>query len=237
MHIPQSHDEAVQLAIDLKNRLSIKQVSRNFVASLSSRKLIYRSGLPALAVMQKFPDHKFAHIKGFGPDNQCSTCISSRNNPSYQTKEFIEEGSESTGGLVSYGNIYMYWALLALQEELPELVPSESDYHILLKIIQTIENVPSDTTPRFLQKSLRTIKDFHSNEEQRITLLETFGYCGILQTEEHRGSLYKYTPLGLAPRKRHSSDWCYPVDWWMGKDGVNRSAVNFWFPELESLTK
>jgi hypothetical protein len=235
MIIPQSHDDAVLLAIDLKERISIKDVTRNFISSLSSGKLIYRSGLPALAILQTFPNHKFTHIKDFGPDYQCSTCISSNKNPAYQTEEYLKGGSESTGGLVSYGDIYMYCALLTLHEELAPLEPCESDYRILLEIIKTIENIPVDTTPRILQKSLKAIEGFRSNEEQRKTLLETLGYCGILQTEKHKGCLYEFTCLGLAPRKRHSSDWNYPVDWWTGKDGINRSALNFWFPELAGL--
>jgi hypothetical protein len=233
--IPQSHDEAVSLALSLKERISTQQVTNNFIASLSSGELIYRSGLPALAIMQTFPNHTFIHTKDFGPDYMCSTCISSNKNPSYQTKEWMVEGFKDTGGLISYGDIYMYCTLLMLQEDFPPLEPCESDYDILFQIIQTIENLPQDATPSTAQKLLKPIKGFRSNEEQRRTLLETFGYCGILQTEKHQGSLYKFTRLGLAPSKRHTSNWTYPVDWWTGESGINRTALNFWFPNLDGF--
>jgi hypothetical protein len=235
MVIPQAHDEAVLLAVDLGKRVSINRVAKNFVAGLSSGDTVYRSGLPALAIMQTFPAHTFTHAKDFGPDYQCSTCISGSNNPSFQTIEYIKEGARNTGGLISYGDVYMYCVLLLLQEELPPLEPCEHDYEILLQIVRIIENSAPDTTPKILQKLLKDVKGFRSNEEQRRTLIETLGYCGILQTEEHHGCLYKFTRLGLAPRKRHRSDWNYPVDWWMGRDGINQHALRFWFPELDGL--
>ena len=31
--------------------------------------------------------------------------------------------------------------------------------------------------------------------------------------------LHQYTNLSIAPKKRHNSDWHYPIDFWTGKDG------------------
>ena len=31
--------------------------------------------------------------------------------------------------------------------------------------------------------------------------------------------LHQYTNLSIAPKKRHNSDWYYPIDFWTGKDG------------------
>jgi hypothetical protein len=31
--------------------------------------------------------------------------------------------------------------------------------------------------------------------------------------------LHQYTNLSIAPKKRHNSDWHYPVDFWTEKEG------------------
>lgn len=71
--------------------------------------------------------------------------------------------------------------------------------------------------------------------DKKKALLETLGYCSILETNEHKGFLKKYTNLASAPRKTHSSDWNYPVDFWLGKDGINKDAFKFWFGEYKEL--
>ncbi len=79
------------------------------------------------------------------------------------------------------------------------------------------------------------IRGFKSNTEQRQALLETLGYCSILETKEHKGLLEHYTNCASTPRKTHSSDWNYPVDFWSGKDGINKQAFRFWFEEYKEL--
>ena len=49
--------------------------------------------------------------------------------------------------------------------------------------------------------------------------------------------LTRYVNMGVAPRKTHSSDWRYPVDFWLGKDGLNRAALEFWFGECRKRGK
>ena len=63
----------------------------------------------------------------------------------------------------------------------------------------------------------------------------TFDETKYLEINEHKGFLKKYTNLASAPRKTHSSDWNYPVDFWLGKDGINKDAFKFWFGEYKEL--
>jgi hypothetical protein len=44
-----------------------------------------------------------------------------------------------------------------------------------------------------------------------------------------------YTNPGLAPSKSHSSNWAWPVDFWTGKDGINRDAFDFWFGDYKEM--
>ena len=73
--------------------------------------------------------------------------------------------------------------------------------------------------------------------DQAQSLLETLGFCGILETEEHGGLLDGFVRLSTAPTKTHSSDWAYPVDFWTGKDGLNPKAMAFWFAEYQALAQ
>ena len=49
----------------------------------------------------------------------------------------------------------------------------------------------------------------------RIFMWEYVGIFGKFSTY----LLHQYTNLSIAPKKRHNSDWHYPVDFWTEKDG------------------
>ena len=226
--VPRSHDEAVTVGIQLKDELSKKRVTDNFLSSLSSRDLKYRSGLSSLAILQSLPMHSFMHRENEGPEYQCGICAcnSTCNLKSLAVSKFA---ITSVGSFASYGDIYAYALCLKLQDILEPKSPKETDVKIFSEMIAILRDLPSDATANDAQKAIRKIKGFKSNEEERRYLLETLGYCGILETEEHAGFLTKFTKLGLAPSKSHNSDWSYPVSWWTGKDSVNHQALDYWF--------
>ena len=129
----------------------------------------------------------------------------------------------------------LYYYLL--QTNRTEFVkPTESDFRIFSEILTILLAADEkDTVKKTVQLKIGKIKGFKSTTEQRKALLETLGYCSILETNEHKGFLKKYTNLASAPRKTHSSDWNYPVDFWLGKDGINKDAFKFWFGEYKEL--
>jgi len=67
-------------------------------------------------------------------------------------------------------------------------------------------------------------------------LLEIMGYLSILHTEKYRGSFYEFNE-GCTPRSSRSSDWNYPVDFWRGKNGIDKIAFQYWFGEYDELEK
>ena len=119
---------------------------------------------------------------------------------------------------------------------------------ILKEIFETITSVQESDGIRYVYKLLKK-KEFFKHwkkEEKRISvkfaelalqrLLEIMGYLSILHTETYRGSFYEFNE-GCTPRSSRSSDWNYPVDFWRGKNGIDKIAFQYWFGEYDELEK
>lgn len=100
-----------------------------------------------------------------------------------------------------------------------------------------VEVSPQETLKKDIVRRIKKIQLFDTNKIQTQCLLQTLGFCGILETDQHKGPFHKYVNLGLAPKKSHNSDWEYPVDFWTPADSINREAFRFWFGEYPELEK
>jgi hypothetical protein len=223
----QTHDEAMESAFIEFNKCKKKHITDLFLASLSSSRLDWRNGLPAYAIMRVYPRHELSS-NGYN----CLVCPSINQgqiNFTNTNKMRFEKG-----GLYN-GNIYDLYFILEQHNQLCDVEPINDDYRIFKNIIDVINNAEEDDGPSKIQKEIGKIKGFTSNKYQRAGLLETLGFCSILETSRHKGFLYEYINLASAPRFRHSSDWLYPVDWWKGKDGINQEAFMFWFGDYKEL--
>lgn len=120
---------------------------------------------------------------------------------------------------------------------------------ILDEVFETIASVQESDGIRYVYKLLKK-KDFfkHWKIEGKCIgvkfyaelalqhLLEIMGYLSILHTEKYRGSFYEFNE-GITPRSSRSSDWNYPVDFWRGKNGIDKIAFKYWFGEYDELEK
>ena len=108
--------------------------------------------------------------------------------------------------------------------------PSCTDAHIFNEIMMSLVDASSqETLKKDIVKRINKIQLFDTNKTQTQCLLQTLGFCGILETAQHKSPFHEYVNLGLAPKKSHNSDWEYPVDFWTPSDGINREAFKFWF--------
>ena len=228
----QIHDNAIEIAFNEFSNCSKKKITNLFLASLSTHNLDWRVGLSVFAIMQTFPRHTF-ESRGKGYAKTCKICGSVKQLE--VDLNFINQTRYTCGGIVGH-EIYDFTFHLSQQNKLADVTPTDEDFRIFNEIVTLITISSMDETPTSLQRKLRTIKGFKSNEEERRCLLDTLGFCSILETGEHKGFLKTFTDLGLSPRKSRSSDWLYPVDWWRGKDGINKDAFDFWFREYEKIT-
>ena len=251
-----THDELIERIFLEYKKSDKKKYTSLFLSSLSSNSLSNRSGLAVFAIMQNFPKHAFTVNEDTLPDKllfskmdkkdkqfvisqvPCKYC-SSLLNIKVET-ELIEECFSEVGGLIGHDLLTYYYYLLQTNK-MDFVKPKDSDFRVFSEILNILmEAGETDSVKGIVQSKIGWIRGFKSNKEQRQALLETLGYCGILETNECKGLLNKYTNLAIAPKKNHNSDWNYPVDFWLGKDGVNHEALKFWFgdyPELRGFIR
>jgi len=230
----QSHDDALALAQKIATDINKTHVTNLFLASLSTDRIEWRAGLASYAIMQSFPIHTFKPFS-LENDHTCAICCSA--SEAKVNRSFMSSGRFILGGLMGY-DIFELAFSLEQHNLLTDTQPTENDYRIFSAILSIIENVEHDEIPTKLQKKLQKIDGFKSTEEQRRSLLTTLGFSSILETEKHKGFLHTFSNMCQVPRKSRSTYWRYPIDWWVGKDGLNKEAIKFWFgtyPQLKQF--
>lgn len=246
-----THDELINKIFSVYEKLDKEKCSSLFLSSLSSNRLDMRSGLSVFAIMQSFPNHKYIvsdksccrkdlFEKMSEEDKQfmvsttpCAICSNLKKID--LELDLITESFNEVGGLISHA-LLDYYCYLEATNKLKPAIPTQEDFRIFSEILAILLQADEkETAKKSISSEIRKIKGFKSNAEQRKALLETLGYCSILETKEHKGLLTKYTNLAVAQRKTHSSDWNYPADFWIGRDGINKESLKFWFGEFKEL--
>jgi hypothetical protein len=233
-----AHDKWIDLLFEEHAKCSKEKAVNGFLSSFGTGNSGMRSGLPVFAIMQTFPGHKFQSPENdeFSP---CHICSSPYGHPATITDwEFISD-CFNAGGLVGHSadNYYAYLKLFNEIENIP--VPDAGSIQIFSEILDIILSArPEENLKKRIAKQIgKSCKSNFKDGEEVQLMLETLGYCSILETDRHKGLLEKFTNLAAAPRKTHSSDWNYPVDFWLGKDGINTTAFQFWFGNFKELER
>lgn len=238
------HDTWIDKLFEEYKQCVKEKVIESFIRSFSSNKHDLRSALPVFAIMQTFPNHKFVlrENQDLKRESPCGICSTAYGYPKELEEEDIEilNMSVNTGGLIGHRltSYFYYLHYFNKKKEKENIKINGEDIRIFSEIIDIILKAEEgDTLKKEVQKNIGKIKGFKTTIEDRKVLLETLGYCSILETEKYKGLLEEYTNLAVAPRKTHSSDWNYPVDFWLGKDGINKEAFKFWFGDYKELEK
>jgi len=227
-----THDEGVLWLLDTRQQITKEKITDLFIASLSKRRLDWRSGLSAYAISQEFPDHNLDNKEEWG--NYCRICgdhsyefHQERHLNIYNHKRF------STGGYES-----MHTSPDALAFYLDQMIrsehvsPDKTDREIWAGILEILSSTKKIKSATDLEKAISRVKEFKSNKQERRSFLETLSLCGIIETKEHKGFYGSFIPQIKRERRPHgasNSDWCYPILWWKGSDGINKEALQFWF--------
>lgn len=225
-----THDEALKNSFSYLSLLKKPDVTASFLMSLSSARLDYRSGLSAFAIMQKMPMHEFEPNQA----SYCNVCSAMQADDQLDLTG-LNQMRFFSGSLAVLKTPYEISFFLEQQSRLTVVQPNEKDLSIFNAILKIIVNAEPGEKLASIIKKIRAIDEFRITSEQCRYLLETLGFCGIMETKEHKGYLTRFTNPGLAPSKSHSSDWAYPVDFWIGGDGINHEALNFWFGEYKDI--
>lgn len=219
-----SHDDIIQQINTVISDLSLKDIASQFVASLSSRRLDLRSALGSFIVGRHMLDHKF-----MGEENYCAYCESTNKEKEAEDLNVLNFERFKWGGVRHLDPLYIAFDLEQYSKT-EKLVPTAEDYEILNKIFNTVNALPAESKIRDLEKALSKI--IKSNKEEREVLLQILGFCSIVAPNEHPGFIDYFIPYDEREEPSHSkNDWSYPICWWRGKHGLNRSAIKAIFLE------
>jgi hypothetical protein len=216
-----THDAIVARVLRAVEATSLRAVADAFLASLSTRRVEWRSALSSYLYARHIQPHQ--EDRSDSPGARCSGCrhlgyVRDRNSLNFERYRW---------GGVSLDEIY--YALFDLEQlrlqEIPE--PTPEDRVILSQLLYTAQNLPSTNRPKDLAQALRTV--LPSNADQREILLKILGLAGVLTAPGHPG----YWDHWLLPDEREMAwtDWGYPMTWWRG-GGVNWGVAMILFPGL-----
>ncbi len=224
-NVTYTHNEAVSAAIKFGQTTSKSRVAAAFVSSLGSRRLELRSALGSFAVTQHLKSHNFAGVSG----EICRIC------GSYSTSTMVDRNVLNFerfkwGGVRHLDPIFAATDL-ALFAEGEFDAPTANDYIILADTLDIAASMPSNAKPNDLDKCLAKV--FPSNSAERRTFISILSYCGIL-TDPSKGDFrIDYPEYSTRDQVGGTNDWQFPAQWWRGRFGVDSTAVQDWFPQIQ----
>ena len=215
------HTQAQELLSKSLKKLDKRMVADAFLASLSSRRLDWRSALGSYAVFQHLPVHSSG-----GDDSRCRIC-------GFYSKVCEHDLNVLNFERFKWGGVrhdqLIYAAIdLDLFLDNTPLIPTDEDIQIFRSVISAITNSPSNVGSAALHSHFS--KALKSNKAERDVLIAIFGFCGILETPDHPGYTDCFIPIDQREiPDRHFVDMPYPACWWQGEVGINQARLREYF--------
>lgn len=233
-----THDDLVAWLRKSFALVKKNEVTDAFIASLSTRRLEWRSALGSFAVARSFPNH---HFRKAGPGeveyrDYCTVCEFMGGPKSRASIDLnLMNCTRMTRGGGSWNQAQPDYPAfdLDLFAKMAKPKPTEADFTIMKQIISSIRQLPAKARLADLQKEIG--KHLPSNQFERQTLIEILGFCSILETPDHPGFLRTFTPFIDRGYATLRGDWAYPVEFWRGRHGINEKALRFWFGRYKKL--
>jgi hypothetical protein len=217
-----THDEAVTRAINVVDLIELRDVAHAFVASLTSRRLEYRSALGSYAFARVLPYHEPERV---GARSLCVICGDpvEDQHVDWNLVNFVRI---KWGGMGHGQPSYMAFDL-DLFTRLDEMIPTSEDWAVLERILKVAATQDQRARPDNLERAIGKL--LPSNRHERRVLLQILGFVGILRSSASEPNFDRFMPFG---ERRTETELAYPFSAWRGADGVDRDAVRFWFPEI-----
>jgi hypothetical protein len=223
-----THDECVTWAIESLGRVSRERVCDAFVASLTSRRLEYRSALGSYAYLHLMPAHAFVGAARYR-NHHCATCGLDPKITLSQ-RDFIALSFERhKWGGVRHDDLSFMAFDLEMFARLPPVSPAKEDWQALRSILDSAADPETGRSVTTLRRAIK--KCIKSNDAEADTLCHILSYAGILATDKHRGFDEQFTPFAERADLRPGGDQRYPLNCWFGP-GYRADAVRFWFPQI-----
>jgi len=203
------------------SKLDCRRVADAFLASLSTRRLDFRSVLGSYAVFRHLPDHNPS-----GAGRRCGFCGLDWSGD-LEDLNVLNFERLKWGGVRHRNPTYAAMDMELFLRGAPPS-PTPEDIRIFRDILSAVESTPGHVTSANLQKCFAGA--LKSNEAERDVLVAILGFCGVLETADHPGFSKAFIPIGerSLPHRRFI-DMPYPACWWRRDEGINREAVDEYF--------
>lgn len=219
-----THDELVDRLLRLRSSIDASVVARAFSDSLTTRRLDLRSALGSLGAILRLPKHRFER----SPDSTAGSCNICKTYASREAEDLnILSFERFKWGGVRHDNLL--YALFDLSQfEAADRDSRPQSQEPLLRILDIAANAAANCRPNDLVKLIAPFVP--GSADQRRVVIDCLGCAGILQPASHPGFFDGYPIYREHPGGKN--DWSYPVSWWRGQDGVNSTALAYYFPDL-----
>lgn len=217
--LPLDHTAVLSRLSNAISKLTPRIVGDAFLASLTTRKLEWRSALGSYSVFRHLPEHESVGSK------QCSFCgLYLQGNEDLNVLNF--ERHKWGGVRHSYPCYAMLDLELFIRESPPK--PLTIDIAIFDQIVAAIDGAPAGTSSANLHKVFP--RGMKGNKAERDAIVSMLGFCGALGTADHMGFSARFIPADCRPLPdRRFVDMAYPACWWTRAEGFDRSALREYF--------
>lgn len=215
------HHQALNDLAGVIRKSDRRTVVDAFLASLSTRRLDWRSALGSYAVFQHLPLHMPADTNG-----RCGTCGLYLDSIEEDLNLINFERHKWGGVRHDHGGYALLDLKLFLECDVPG--PTQEDICIFKSIMSSIADAPPETTSASLQQHFA--KAIKANKAERDIIIAILGFCGVLGTPAHPGFTDSFVPVNeRALPDRRFVDMPYPACWWQARVGVNKARLNEYF--------
>lgn len=219
-----THDEIISWARQWHSNTPLLQASNAFLASISSRRLEFRSALGSYAVGQHLISHQFDEDRS----RSCGICGLYFAEKNCYDCNVLNFERYKWGGVRHEHPEYIAFDLLEFAK-LPPCLPTTEDISIFRQIIAAATLLPAKAGPNVLIKQLQGL--FPTNSAESSVFISILGFCGILQPANYPAFTDEFIPFSYRGYIKEN-DWGYPISEWRGADGVNHQALAKFFPQL-----
>ena len=221
-----THDEAIARLRTAASKLTVRQVADGFLASLSTRRVDWRSALGSHAVARCMPEHEADFTS-----HHCRTCALHDYAHVKQHDLNVLNFERLKWGGVRHSHP-IYGALdLELFAANPPPPPIEADVAILRDLVAALIDTPAGVTSAKLHKHFPA--SLKANKAERDMLVAILGLCGVLGTADHPGFFDHFVPAAARVLPdRHFVDMAYPACWWTHSDGVDTNRLQELFAHV-----
>jgi len=222
------HNECLEKIISIRDKISLENISKAFLSSLSSKRLDLRSSLSSYFLSHKFKKHDYSPVvSGTSYENgqpkyhsyTCKICRDVQHGV-IGDKNYVERDLNVLNferlkwGGVRHGElIYTLFDLQQFEKETIE-EPLKEDINIFKNILNIIETSEPNDYPGKLETRLKDV--IKSSKPERQALIEILASIGILKPKSYDRPI------------KGKNDWTF-IEYWRGEDKYDQQTVDKYF--------